>query len=53
MTSGPYFSGRGSSWSDDLGLQRRFERFAGMVAMPAGVGAQLIENPALTALARQ
>lgn len=45
-------------WLEDslrhhLGLQRRLERLAGMVSMSAGVGAQLIEDPGLTALARQ
>jgi hypothetical protein len=44
---GPRTSPRGH----DLGLQRSLERLAGMVSVPAGVGAQLVENPALTALA--
>src|SRR6202040_2580743 len=30
-----------------LGLQRRLERFAGMVTVPTSVGAQLVQNPAL------
>ena len=37
----------------DFGLQRRCECLAGMISVPPGVGAQLIEDPALTALTRQ
>ncbi len=50
---GPVLHWPRTSRGDDLGLQRRCERLAGMVAMPPRVGAQLVENPALAALARQ
>ena len=50
---GPVLHWPGTSRGDDLGLQRRCERLAGMVSVPAGVGAQLVENPTLTALTRQ
>jgi hypothetical protein len=51
---GPYFTGRGGEcMGDDLGLERRCGRLAGMVSVPPGVGAQLVENPSLTALTRQ
>jgi hypothetical protein len=50
---GPVLHRPGAARADDLGLQRRLERLAGVVAVPPGVGAQLIEDPTFTALTRQ
>ena len=51
-TFGPYFGGRGRRALHDPRSQRRFERLACVVAMPAGRGAQLVEDPALPGLVR-
>src|SRR5258705_3627856 len=53
MTFGPYFGGRGLLGDNQPGLQRRPERLAGMVTVPARGGAQLIENDALRPFVRQ
>ena len=47
---GPVRHWPGTAHGDDRRRQRGFERLTGMASMPAGVGAQLVENPALPAL---
>jgi hypothetical protein len=49
-TFGPYLGDRGRPGVHDPRSQRLLERLSGMVAMPSGGGAQLIENPALPGL---
>jgi len=43
----------GTVRGDDLGLQRRCKCLPGMVSVPTGIGAQLVEHPALFAHTRQ
>jgi hypothetical protein len=50
---GPVLYGPGTARGDDLRQESCSERLAGMVAVPPGVGAQLVENPTLTTLTRQ
>ena len=50
---GPVLHRPRAARANDLGLQRRCERLACVVSMPPRIGAQLVKNPTLTALARQ